>query len=99
MLNNLQSLRAFAAYSVVMYHCFMGAMNPTDPIGQSYLDLPSGGVDLFFVISGFVMTYTTAANETPGGFAIKRMTRIVPLYWAMTCVVIGMTLILSLIHI
>lgn len=93
MLNNLQSLRAFAAYSVVMYHCFMGAMNPTDPIGQSYLDLPSGGVDLFFVISGFVMTYTTAANETPGGFAIKRMTRIVPLYWAMTCVVIGMTLI------
>jgi exopolysaccharide production protein ExoZ len=92
-LNNLQNLRALAAYSVVVYHCLMRFVTPADPIGQAYLDLPSGGVDLFFVISGFVMVHTTRDDEKPYWFATKRIARIVPLYWAATAIVIAMVLL------
>jgi exopolysaccharide production protein ExoZ len=92
-LNNLQTLRAIAAYSVVIYHCLMRFVRPEGPIGMAYLDLPSGGVDLFFVISGFVMVHTTRDDETPGWFATKRIARIVPLYWVATFVVIGLVLV------
>jgi exopolysaccharide production protein ExoZ len=92
-LNNLQNLRALAAYSVVFYHCLMRFVTPGDPIGRAYLDLPSGGVDLFFVISGFVMVHTTRDDEKPYWFATKRVARIVPLYWAATAIVIAMVLL------
>jgi len=92
-LNNLQNLRAIAAYSVVIYHCLMRFVRPVDPVGMAYLDLPSGGVDLFFVISGFVMVHTTRDDETPAWFATKRIARIVPLYWIATFVVIGLVLV------
>ena len=48
-LNNIQNLRALAAYAVVLYHCLVRFLHPTDQLGRSYLDLPSGGVDLFFI--------------------------------------------------
>lgn len=92
-LNNLQNLRAVAAYSVVLYHCLRHFVIPSDPISHNYLDLASGGVDLFFVISGFVMVYTTPDNEKPFWFATKRIARIVPLYWAATALVISMVLV------
>lgn len=45
----------------------------------------AAGVDIFFAISGFVMFYTTGR---PGAdwkrFLVSRITRVVPLYWAMT---------------
>lgn len=92
-LNNLQNLRALAAYSVVLYHCLMRFVTPADQTGRAYLDLPSGGVDLFFVISGFVMVHTTRDDEKPYWFATKRIARIVPLYWAATAIVIAMVLL------
>ena len=43
------------------------------------------GVDIFFVISGFVMWVTTAGGRaTFYSFMIHRITRIVPLYWVIT---------------
>ena len=53
--------------------------------GWSFL-LPWGaGVDLFFVISGFIMVYpSNRLFAEPGGakiFAWRRLSRIVPLYW------------------
>jgi exopolysaccharide production protein ExoZ len=51
------------------------------------LDLTVGasGVDLFFVISGFVMWVTTADGAiTPREFMLKRLIRIVPNYWIAT---------------
>lgn len=93
MLNNIQNLRALAAYAVVAYHCLIRFLHPADPLGRSYLDLPSGGVDLFFVISGFVMVHTTRDDETSTWFVTKRIARIVPLYWLATCVVIALAAI------
>ena len=64
MLLNLQLLRAFAALNVVLFHtigtCFL--RYETDFI--SYLEgWGANGVDIFFVISGFVMLYTQIDNK------------------------------------
>ena len=40
------------------------------------------GVDLFFIISGFVMMYSTSISAK--NFFLKRLYRIVPLYWVCT---------------
>lgn len=89
-LNGLQMLRVVAAYLIVIYHCFenLHAQNP-DQFGR-FVMAPLG-VDLFFVISGFVMVYITQHGETPLGFLTKRVVRIVPLYWVTTiCVIIAL---------
>jgi len=45
-------------------------------------------VDLFFVISGFIMSFTTRSRYRGGlNFMLGRVTRIVPLYWIMTLTV------------
>jgi exopolysaccharide production protein ExoZ len=88
LLNNVQILRAIAAYSVVVYHCLVRFLHPTG-VGASFLDLGGGGVDLFFVISGFVMVHTTKDDESPAWFITKRIARIVPLYWSATVLVIA----------
>ncbi len=41
------------------------------------------GVDIFFVISGFVM-YLSGRDLGPGEFMMHRLRRIVPLYWIIT---------------
>ena len=48
------------------------------------------GVDLFFVISGFIMVVTTAEKDvTPVGFFCRRIVRVVPLYWLATLAMIA----------
>jgi exopolysaccharide production protein ExoZ len=50
------------------------------------------GVDIFFVISGFVMVVSTASTPRKAGdFLWQRFVRIVPMYWIMT-VVMAVTL-------
>lgn len=84
-LASIQFLRGVAATMVVFHHAlgqFAGIHNllPTEEGAM--------GVDLFFVISGFVMTYTTArAGYSAGDFLKRRAVRIVPLYWVMTALV------------
>jgi exopolysaccharide production protein ExoZ len=76
-LNNLQALRAFAALCVVFLHVqFPFPWFPT--FGHR-------GVDIFFVLSGFVMA-ALCSRETVGTFAKRRLVRILPLYWSATIV-------------
>ena len=52
------------------------------------------GVDIFFVISGFIMVYTTMDREiTPWSFMADRIARIVPAYWAATLGVLSSRLL------
>src|SRR6266852_9064910 len=77
----VQYLRAVAASLVVFHH----AMAP--PALQSYYRHSFGefGVDLFFVISGYIMWTTTARGQRgPASFWAARIVRIVPLYWVYT---------------
>lgn len=67
---SLQYLRALAAIGVLLYHRF------------EIFWIGAYGVDLFFVISGFVMIATTdTKNKTPSAFLLERVIRVVPMYW------------------
>jgi peptidoglycan/LPS O-acetylase OafA/YrhL len=45
------------------------------------------GVDLFFVISGLVMMYTTTGRPAqPGSFFLRRCIRIIPIYFILTTI-------------
>lgn len=76
-LAGVQYARAVAALSVLIFHAAQ----------RSGLDFAIGarGVDLFFVISGFIMwTVSIERETTPSAFMIARVKRIVPLYWIAT---------------
>ena len=74
---SLQYLRAIAAIGVVVYHVLAGTSLPF-PLGAA-------GVDIFFVLSGFLMFALTSRRPVgPGQFMLDRATRIVPLYWLAT---------------
>ncbi|KQT49887.1 hypothetical protein ASG47_05375 [Devosia sp. Leaf420] len=81
--NSIQYLRAVAALGVVAHHLAVQF-----PRFGSTLELPeflSAGVDLFFIISGFIMWMTTRESDiTPAQFYRKRIVRVVPLYWLVT---------------
>jgi exopolysaccharide production protein ExoZ len=87
----IQYLRAVAALLVVFHH----ALNQFPEIATRIpIDTGASGVDVFFVISGFVMTYTTRTNEyRPAGFLLRRAVRIIPLYWSMTLFVAALLLV------
>jgi exopolysaccharide production protein ExoZ len=54
----------------------------------------NAGVDLFFVISGFIMWVSAISrDEAPSRFVLKRLLRIVPLYWLVTTLVLAIVLI------
>jgi len=86
----LQILRFVAAMLVVIMHtseAFLLRIAGTS--GGEYWDGGSAGVDLFFVISGFVMALSTARVPKDRGsrlsaawiFMKRRFVRIAPLYW------------------
>lgn len=84
MLQNIQALRAFAALNVVLFHII--GTSAYYHQGTSILSILEGwgtnGVDIFFVISGFVMVYAQYKNpKSPMLFFKHRIIRIVPLYW------------------
>src|SRR5690349_10997415 len=92
MLNNVQALRALAAMLVVLGH--LQPLFETVHPALAWVGLGRCGVDLFFVISGFIMVHTTRAGDTsPGAFAIRRLVRILPLYWAVTLAVFAVALV------
>jgi exopolysaccharide production protein ExoZ len=89
MIDNIQALRAIAALLVVFVHL---------DIFARALGVPTtghGGVDLFFVISGFIMVHTTHARPIgPGAFLLNRLTRIAPIYWLLTLATFGVAWLL-----
>lgn len=80
-------LRLFAAVLVVVYHlCFYDwtarASSPGLPLREfagwsAWTSFGWVGVEVFFVISGFVIAYS-AQGARPGVFAVQRLARLVP---------------------
>ena len=85
MLVQLQYMRAIAALLVVYFHAILQlrVVDPSAMLGAALFG--KSGVDVFFVLSGFVMWVTTTGKPiTPLQFYGKRIRRIVPLYWSVT---------------
>jgi exopolysaccharide production protein ExoZ len=74
-LRSIQVLRAVAACAVVVLHAYPEAHAPIGNAGYG-----AAGVDLFFVISGFIMA-SVAQGRTAGQFLRDRLWRIYPLWW------------------
>ncbi|MGP4026852.1 acyltransferase family protein [Actinomadura sp. 3N407] len=87
-LRELDLLRFLAALAVVLYHFtgFGGAGAWPDPARDVFPEVAPFtrfgylGVDLFFVISGFVILMS-AWGRGPGEFGISRLVRLMPAYW------------------
>ena len=73
----LDALRGIAALMVVFFHFTIG--RPQAGIG---FYLGKTGVDLFFLISGFVIFMSVLRSKTTKEFIINRISRLYPTYWA-----------------
>jgi len=80
-LYGIQCLRALAAIAVVAFHA-LGRWRYDFNVGQA-------GVDVFFVISGYIMWTVAGPQTTPATFMKDRIVRIVPLYWIATAAIIA----------
>lgn len=88
-LQELDALRGIAAAMVVWFHYTIEYQKLFGHVVEPTLSLPPGryGVQLFFVISGFVIFLTLTRATSWWDFAANRFSRLYPPYW----VCIGIT--------
>ena len=83
-LTELDGLRGLAALAVVFYHYTYRY----DKIYGHSFEVPEWfnygkfGVQIFFMISGFVIYWTISRSEKPLDFIWSRFSRLYPVYWA-----------------
>ena len=79
----LDGFRGLAAITVVIYHLGVPATENYPRTAPSPYDIALGelGVQLFFIISGFVILLSAIKSGSALKFAISRFSRIYPTYW------------------
>ncbi len=75
--SELDCLRGIAALMVLFFHLTMGREEAN--VG---FKLGTTGVDLFFIISGFVISMSIHAVAKGIDFVVNRISRLYPTYWA-----------------
>jgi peptidoglycan/LPS O-acetylase OafA/YrhL len=86
-INSIQLLRGIAALAVVLHHTggyVKRYFEPTVFLGD-YFSIGFGGVDLFFVISGFIIHFTSKKylnnSSKLSEYLKKRFVRVFPIHW------------------
>jgi len=92
---SLQLLRFIAAAGVLLSHAADLTLSPA----SAFWSFPwTGGVDIFFVISGIIMTILADGQFGSAGaarrFLLRRIIRIVPIYWLFAALMIATILLL-----
>ncbi len=92
-LQELTSVRALAAFIVVIFHQFFDAANPPS-IGNNLIADGHLGVDLFFMLSGFILAHVYLSAWREGTFSYKRFltnrfARLYPLHLTMTLIFVA----------
>ena len=89
---SVQVLRGFAAVAVILCHAWDTVPDGKLWIPGSVYDAGFVGVDVFFLISGFIMVYVSPPyqndNKPASDFLIKRIIRIYPMYATITSIVV-----------
>lgn len=90
MILSIQYLRGIAAILVVLSHIAWKNIQAGGDTMHWWHEAGSFGVDIFFIISGFIMVYITQnmhqKHQGVRTFIKKRFVRIVPLYWFYTLI-------------
>jgi peptidoglycan/LPS O-acetylase OafA/YrhL len=103
-LPTIQVLRGIAASLVAFYHFSGNFTMHSWLIESGFSRIGAAGVDIFFVISGFIMVYTTRRKTGARDaltFIKRRALRIYPLYWFWTTVLLalwGIGVLLQMYH-
>ncbi|WP_339266750.1 acyltransferase [Paenibacillus sp. FSL R5-0470] len=84
-LNSLQSMRGIAALTVLFFHATLLFSTLDYDFFNGVFQQGYAGVDLFFVISGFVIYYIhkidIGVSKKGKAFFVKRFLRVYPIYW------------------
>lgn len=82
-LAEIDALRGVAALAVVLFHLSTRFAELYGDTGRTTVSLPVGhyGVNLFFIISGFVIFMTLDKTKRPMDFVVSRFSRLYPVYW------------------
>ncbi|EPY4221797.1 TPA: acyltransferase [Klebsiella pneumoniae] len=91
-INSIQILRGIAALVVLLSH----ANHKTVQLGIQDANIFSWGgigVDIFFIISGFIMMLVTNKDSSKLQFISNRIIRIIPAYWTVSFLALGVYLI------
>ena len=97
--HSIQALRGLAVLGVIAFHCqtVEQKYSAGDFLLPNFLLLGQSGVDLFFVISGFIMVTVThgrfARERESLRFLWGRCTRIYPTYWFYYCLTAAVFLV------
>jgi exopolysaccharide production protein ExoZ len=86
-IDTIQLIRGIGALMICLFH-LKGLLNSsTSHFGTTYFGGGAIGVSLFFIISGFILVYSTQKSDGSKlyvkKFIIKRLIRIIPLYYIM----------------
>ncbi|MBK5145415.1 acyltransferase [Budviciaceae bacterium BWR-B9] len=91
-LESIQALRGVAVLLVIAFHfrVYLNGVYTQKDLGDILFSMGEIGVDIFFVISGFIITYSTMDKEksSPIEFAIKRFFRLYPVFFIVLSVMI-----------
>lgn len=82
-LKEIDALRGLAALAVVLFHFTyqFGVMFPDTPTPPFQVAHGHFGVNLFFIISGFVIFMTLDRTHSAMDFVVSRFSRLYPAYW------------------
>jgi peptidoglycan/LPS O-acetylase OafA/YrhL len=82
-IKGLDGLRGVAAMSVLLFHYTVVYGLLIEPLGPLPFVAPYGrhGVELFFIISGFVILMTVENSRSVTDFAVSRFARLFPVFW------------------
>lgn len=93
-LRSIHHLRSVAALAVLVFHAFIFTGDyGTGDISADYVRVGRAGVDIFFVISGFILTLVTQTSRGPGEFILGRLARVGVPYWVVVIGLAAMTMI------
>jgi exopolysaccharide production protein ExoZ len=89
-IESIQFLRCIAATLVVLYHTDLQLFRLSEGAYVQSAGFGAAGTDMLFVISGFVLVYISHEKSVSfGEFTLRRVARIVPLYWLLTLVMLA----------